>query len=93
MPLDRRLVLHLAIGVGELRLLTAAVGGGGEQGPQSRVQAVAGGAGTELSKPGGAHRGTHGDGLVLDLENVTMLGEDDRDEFFIGDDDEQEMCK
>lgn len=72
-------------------------GGGGDQGgPSSRLQGQGGLRGTELSKPGGGivHRGNHhGDGLVLDLENVTMLGEDDRDEFFIGDDDEQEMCK
>ncbi|PHJ17273.1 snare domain-containing protein [Cystoisospora suis] len=72
-------------------------GGGGDQGgSSSRLQGQGGLRGTELSKPGGGvvHRGNHhGDGLVLDLENVTMLGEDDRDEFFIGDDDEQEMCK
>ncbi|CBZ52317.1 putative SNARE domain-containing protein [Neospora caninum Liverpool] len=47
------------------------------------------GSSTELSRKSG--RAGTGSGVVLDLENVTMLDDDERDQFFIGDD-EQEMC-
>ncbi|PFH34487.1 SNARE domain-containing protein [Besnoitia besnoiti] len=50
-----------------------------------------GGPSTELAKKPGRGNANSSNGVVLDLENVALMGEDERDEFFIGDD-EQEMC-